>query len=101
MGSLVRLSVASCLALLASAATPGHPIDTVAIDGDLPAFVVRPVGSTRANMVFLHGRCEPNPKGFVETFAIAASTRGTLIAPQGDVACGNGPRKWSGDLDKL
>ena len=106
MSALPRLGFAFLLASLpvlarAAPATPARVVSTVPIGGDLPAFVVPGAPGTTTHMVFLHGRCG-HAKGYAEAMANAASTRGTLVAPQGDVACdGNGARRWSPDIEKL
>lgn len=63
-------------------------------------FVMRggPQGSGR--LVFLHGMCG-HGLGYAQAFQFAASTYGTLIAPQGDISCGGVWSKWSMNLDAL
>jgi pimeloyl-ACP methyl ester carboxylesterase len=66
-----------------------------------PMFVMRggPRGPSR--IVFLHGMCG-HALGYAQAFQYAAATKGTLIAPQGDRACGDGPwSSWSNDIDAL
>jgi pimeloyl-ACP methyl ester carboxylesterase len=74
-------------------------VATVDVPGDVPAFVLH--GARGAFMVFLHGRCT-HGLGYVQAFQFAAAAKGTVIAPQGDQACGSTPfRRWSPDIDKL
>lgn len=71
------------------------------VPGDVPAFVLRGAKGAPALMVFLHGRCT-HALGYVQAFQFAAAERGTVIAPQGDQACGVAPfRRWSPDIDKV
>lgn len=66
-----------------------------------PIFVVRgtPIGESK--LVFLHGMCG-HGLGYAQSFQHAAADRGTLIAPQADVVCGEGPgAKWSQDVAAL
>jgi len=66
-----------------------------------PVFVMRggPVGPEK--LVFLHGMCG-HGLGYAQSFQRSAAKRGTLIAPQGDVPCGDGPwAKWSKDIAAL
>src|SRR5690606_35664505 len=52
-------------------------------------------------LVFLHGMCG-HGQGYAQSFQHAAAVKGTLIAPQADIVCGDGPgAKWSQDLDAL
>lgn len=63
-------------------------------------FVARgPAGPKR--VVFLHGMCG-HAQGYAQSFQYAAARWGRLVAPQGDVPCGDGPgAKWSADLERL
>lgn len=82
---------------------PPRPVevDTVEVPGDVPAFVLRGAKGTRAVMIFLHGRCT-HALGYVQAFQFAAAERGTVIAPQGDRACGATPfRRWSPDIENV
>jgi pimeloyl-ACP methyl ester carboxylesterase len=65
-----------------------------------PTFVMRggPRGSGR--LVFLHGLCG-HGLGYAQSFQFHAAKRGTLIAPQGDVSCGDVWAKWSGNVAAL
>jgi pimeloyl-ACP methyl ester carboxylesterase len=47
-------------------------------------------------MVFLHGRCA-HAQGYVQAFQFAAATRGSVVAPQGDIACEGAYRRWNVD----
>ena len=95
---------ASASALAAEPVPPDpEPIHMAALnDGtEAPTFVLR--GSPRGDalLVFLHGMCG-HGLGYAQSFQFSAARRGTLIAPQGDVRCGQGPwAAWSGDLEKL
>jgi predicted esterase len=52
-------------------------------------------------MVFLHGMCG-HGLGYAQAFQFAAAKKGTLVAPQGDRKCGDGPwAAWSNDIDAL
>ena len=51
-------------------------------------------------MVFLHGMCG-HGLGYAQAFLRTAARFGTLIAPQGDVSCGDVWSKWSGDIESL
>jgi pimeloyl-ACP methyl ester carboxylesterase len=78
------------------------PIRMELLKGDGPEmFVMRggPRGPER--LVFLHGMCG-HGLGYAQSFQFSAAKYGTLIAPQADRRCGQGPwAKWSGDLDAL
>jgi predicted esterase len=78
------------------------PIRMELLKGDGPEmFVMRggPRGPER--LVFLHGMCG-HALGYAQSFQFSAAKYGTLIAPQADRRCGQGPwAKWSGDLDAL
>jgi pimeloyl-ACP methyl ester carboxylesterase len=66
-----------------------------------PIFVLR--GGTRGpeKLVFLHGMCG-HGLGYAQSFQLTAAKHGTLIAPQADVPCDNGPwARWSKDIAKL
>jgi pimeloyl-ACP methyl ester carboxylesterase len=80
-----------------------RPVEVVSVDvaSDVPAFVLHGAKGAEEVMVFLHGRCA-HALGYVQAFQFAAVERGTVIAPQGDEACGSSPfRRWSPDIDKL
>jgi pimeloyl-ACP methyl ester carboxylesterase len=87
-----------------AADTPEPPVvvETVDVPGDVPAFVLRGTsGPKGATMIFLHGRCT-HGLGYVQAFQFTAARKGSVIAPQGDQACGATPfRRWSPDLVKL
>lgn len=66
-----------------------------------PVYVLRggPVGPEK--LVFLHGMCG-HGLGYAQSFQRAAAKRGTLIAPQADIRCGDGPwARWSKDVPAL
>lgn len=66
-----------------------------------PVFVVRGRGVGPGKLVFLHGMCG-HGQGYAQSFQHASARKGTLIAPQADVVCGNGPgAKWSLDVAAL
>jgi pimeloyl-ACP methyl ester carboxylesterase len=73
----------------------------VDVPGDVPAFALQGAKGAHPVMIFLHGRCT-HALGYVQAFQFAAAERGTVIAPQGDQACGSTPfRRWSPDIDQL
>ena len=73
------------------------PITTLAIDDDLPVFVVPPSPGTRpARTVFLTGSCT-TPLTYLDRFREAAASHGGIIALQGDKPCRDGSRRWSPD----
>lgn len=66
-----------------------------------PIFVLRGHGVGSAKLVFLHGMCG-HGLGYAQSFQQAAAQKGTLITPQADVVCGEGPgAKWSQDVAAL
>lgn len=65
-----------------------------------PVFVMRGGPRGAGHLVFLHGMCG-HGLGYAQAFQFAAAKIGTLIAPQGDVSCGDVWSKWSGDLAAL
>jgi hypothetical protein len=78
-------------------AAVAEAIEQVAVEGDLPAYVVRPAARTRvARAVFLTGSCT-HPLAYVKAFQRAAAEHGGLVALQGDLACRDGSRRWSAD----
>ena len=82
---------------------PNRPVEVVSVDvpGDIPAFVLHGARGSDAFIVFLHGRCS-HALGYVQAFQFAAAKKGTVIAPQGDQACGSTPlRRWSLDIEKV
>jgi pimeloyl-ACP methyl ester carboxylesterase len=82
-------------------AAPG-PIRVEALEGmDPPVFVLRGEALGPGKLVFLHGMCG-HGLGYAQSFQRAAAKRGTLIAPQADVPCGDGPwARWSKDIAAL
>ena len=76
-------------------------METLQPVGEPPVFVMRG-GAPRGNarLVFLHGMCG-HGLGYAQAFQRSAARFGTLIAPQGDVSCGDVWSKWSGDIDAL
>ncbi len=85
----------------ASANAPVVPVsvETVPVAGDVPAFVLRGARGPAA-MVFLHGMCV-HGLGYVQAFASAAASRGTVIGLAGDVSCGGPWRMWGPDVAGL
>lgn len=66
-----------------------------------PVFVVRGGEAAGGRLVFLHGMCG-HGLGYAQAFQYAAAKKGTLIAPQADEICGEGPwAKWSMDVGAL
>lgn len=63
-------------------------------------FVMRGAPRGREKIVFLHGMCG-HALGYARSFQSAPAKHGTLIAPQGDVACEDGTAKWSADSQAL
>lgn len=78
------------------------PIRVEPLDGtEPPVFVLRGRGIGAEKLVFLHGMCG-HGLGYAQSFQHAAARKGTLIAPQADVVCGEGPwAKWSQDVKSL
>jgi pimeloyl-ACP methyl ester carboxylesterase len=72
---------------------------SVAVANDLPVFFLRGREGTHGHFVFLHGRCS-HAQGYVQAFQFAVAARGSLVAPQGDAACGGPFRSWTLDADK-
>jgi len=87
---------------IASAAPAPEPIRVEALEGTTPPVFVlrgRPLGPEK--LVFLHGMCG-HGLGYAQSFQQSAAKRGTLIAPQADVPCGDGPwARWSKDIAAL
>lgn len=76
-------------------------IETLDPTASPPVFVMRGEPRGPGKLVFLHGMCG-HGLGYAQSFQFSAAKYGTLIAPQGDVPCGNGPwAKWSANLDAL
>src|SRR5690606_34788569 len=66
-----------------------------------PVFVLMGQSIGPGRLVFLHGMCG-HGLGYAQSFQRSAAKRGTLIAPQADVVCGDGPgAKWSMDVAAL
>ena len=67
-----------------------------------PIYVLRGGPRGPEKLVFLHGMCG-HGLGYAQSFQRSAAKRGTLIAPQGDVPCGDGGEwaKWSKDIAGL
>lgn len=70
-------------------------------EGKPPMFVVRGDNLGPGKLVFLHGMCG-HGLGYAQSFQNASARKGTLIAPQADIVCGDGPgAKWSQDVAAL
>jgi predicted esterase len=66
-----------------------------------PTFVMRGGPRGPGRLVFLHGMCG-HGLGYAQSFQHSAAKHGTLISPQADRTCGEGPwAKWSNDLAAL
>jgi pimeloyl-ACP methyl ester carboxylesterase len=64
-------------------------------------FVLRGGPRGPEKLVFLHGMCG-HGMGYAQSFQRTAAKWGTLIAPQADVPCGDGPwARWSKDIAAL
>jgi alpha-beta hydrolase superfamily lysophospholipase len=74
---------------------PEGPVEarTISVAGDLPVFYVAGRRHATERMVFLHGACT-HGLGYIQSFAFAASARGSLMALQGEHDCGHGLRSW-------
>ncbi len=94
-------SLKSRLRSVSDAAVEG-PVRMEALEASTPAtFVMRGGPRGPGRLVFLHGMCG-HALGYVQSFQWSAAAKGLLIAPQGDVACGDGPwAAWSKDIDAL
>ena len=81
----------------ADAAPRPVTVERVAVAGDREAYVLRGARG-EGRMVFLHGMCG-HGLGYVQAFQQAAAEKGTIIALQGDIPCGDSEdfRKWSMD----
>jgi pimeloyl-ACP methyl ester carboxylesterase len=77
--------------------SPPGAIEQIAVDGDLPVYVVRAVAGTRARRtVFLTGSCT-TPLDYLTALRHAAAEHGGIVALQGDRPCRDGTRRWSPD----
>lgn len=66
-----------------------------------PMFVMRGQPRGPGRLVFLHGMCG-HAHGYAQSFQHSAAQVGTLISPQADILCGQGPwAKWSNDVEAL
>ncbi|HSC89787.1 MAG TPA: alpha/beta fold hydrolase [Polyangiaceae bacterium] len=87
---------------------PARPVETERavraerLEGsEPPIFVVRAQQPSTTGLVFLHGMCGDG-LGYAQSFQQAAARKGTLIAPQADVPCGDGlGAKWSKGVASL
>jgi hypothetical protein len=74
-------------------------VDHVAVDGDLPATIVRGRGGVPPRILFFPGVCS-NATGYLSAFPEAARAHGGVIAIDGDQPCGapnSGFRSFSWD----
>jgi predicted esterase len=80
---------------------PEAPVQalTIPVEGDLPVFHVAGRRGAPSRMVFLHGACT-HGLGYIQSFAFAAAERGSLMALQGENACGGGLRSWTSTPQK-
>lgn len=82
-----------------SSARPGA-LEPVSTPAETPVLAVRGKRGSHDRMVFLHGMCG-RPE-FADAVKGSAFAFGTLLVPQGDVACPNRPGStWSYDLEAL
>jgi alpha-beta hydrolase superfamily lysophospholipase len=81
---------------------PDPPVEakTIPIRGDLPVYYVAGRRNTTQRMVFFHGACT-HGLGYIQSFAFAASVRGSLLALQGEKDCGHGLRLWTGSAQEI
>lgn len=78
-------------------------IELLAIDGDVPAYVVRGVPGTPVRGVFLGGSCT-HPRASLEVLRRVANEHGAIIGLQGDQPCPGGDaslRRFSSDTQIL
>jgi predicted esterase len=99
--SLTRSASSSEAPSASDGAAPSH-VSVKGLPGaQPPVFVVRGRGLGPDKLVFLHGMCG-HGLGYAQSFQHASAKKGTLIAPQADVVCGEGPgAKWSQDVAAL
>ncbi len=75
-------------------------IETVEVEGDAPAFVLRGTHGPH-RMVFLHGYCSHGLR-YAQSFQHAAAKQGVLIAVQADKPCDEAPfRRWTNTAETL
>lgn len=75
------------------------PVRVEELEDTTPAvFVVRGGDMGPHKLVFLHGMCG-HGLGYAQSFQRASARKGTLIALQADIVCGDGPgAKWTQDV---
>jgi len=96
-----RLDVPATSTRVAAVRPAPDPIRIEALDGSSPpVFVMRGAPHGTARLVFLHGMCG-HGLGYAQSFAHSAARHGVLIAPQGDVSCGDALSKWSNEVEAL
>lgn len=94
-------TAAASAAAQASVADSGPiRIELFRADERPPTFVMRGGPRGPGRLVFLHGMCG-HGLGYAQSFQFSAAKVGTLIAPQGDVSCGDVWSKWSTDVKRL
>jgi hypothetical protein len=83
-------------AVAIAAALREAAIEELAVEGDLPIYVVRGNDGKIARTVFLTGSCT-TPVTYLTALRNAAAAHGGMIALQGDTLCRDGTRRWSPD----
>lgn len=101
-GAHEQLPSPQALRALSTATPPAPPrqvfVDTLAVPGDQPVFVLRGGRESGVVGVVLHGWCS-HGMGFLQAFQSAAADVGRFIALQGDHHCGSSAmRGWSSDV---
>lgn len=71
-------------------------VERLAVEGDVPAVVVRGPGGALPRILFLPGVCS-NAEGYLAAFPEAARDHGGVLAIDGDQACAPGFRSFSWD----
>ena len=82
---------------------PSDEIELLAIDGDVPAYVLRGVPGTPVRGVFLGGSCT-HPRASLEVLRRVANEHGAIVGLQGDQPCPGGDaslRRFSSDTQLL
>jgi pimeloyl-ACP methyl ester carboxylesterase len=79
---------------------PPREVLTVAVPGDLPAFVLSGRGGGCPRTVFMHGMCG-HGMGYIQAFQVAGRDHGGVLGLQGDIDCGGGTfRKYTANPEK-
>jgi predicted esterase len=100
-----RRSILAAASVSVAAAVPENRRGPVRMDAlepraTPPTFVMFGGPRGPGRLVFLHGMCG-HGLGYAQAFQFTAAKQGTLIAPQGDVSCGDVWSKWSSNLEAL